>query len=409
VTQRYDEFLTNVPIIDISALSRPGKPTASNLRTLPPLGLYVHLPWCVRKCPYCDFNSHESAALPEERYLNALESDLEQALPGIWGRAIQTIFIGGGTPSLFSAQSIDRLMASVRARTKLAPNAEVTMEANPGTFEAERFSGFRKAGVNRLSLGVQSFNDDHLKALGRIHCSDQAIAAARHAATLYDTWNIDLMYGLPTQTLAQALEDCARAIELAPPHLSLYNLTLEPNTYFAKYPPKLPNDDLIFDMQEQLEALLVKAGYERYEVSAWSKPGHRCQHNLNYWEFGDYLGIGAGAHSKISNAFEIRREVRIRTPLDFMAGAEAGQAVAQQQAVSPAELPFEFMLNALRLVEGVPAMAFEDRTGLNTLVLSKALAQAQSKGLLFDSALRLQATPTGLRFLNDLQTLFLAE
>jgi putative oxygen-independent coproporphyrinogen III oxidase len=384
------------------------KTADSGLKLLPPLSLYIHLPWCLKKCPYCDFNSHEhSKDIPEAQYLSALERDLESALPGIWGRPIQTIFIGGGTPSLFSSQAIDQLLTMVRARLKVAPDAEVTMEANPGTFEAEKFAAYRDAGVNRLSIGVQSFNNEHLKALGRIHDTSQAIAAASLVAKVYATWNIDLMYGLPNQTIEQALADLRQAIACDAPHISLYNLTLEPNTYFASHPPALPDDDTIATMQEQLQAALVTAGYQRYEVSAWSKPAHQSRHNKNYWEFGDYLGIGAGAHSKISSAADIRRQIRFRTPQQYMEQALSGAPMSQDLAVAANELPFEFMLNALRLVEGVDNSLFEDRTGLSILAVQSSLNQALGKKLLEASPNRLRATPQGMLFLNELQSLFL--
>lgn len=384
------------------------KTDGSGLKLLPPLSLYIHLPWCLKKCPYCDFNSHEHAKdIPEAQYLSALERDLESALPGIWGRPIQTIFIGGGTPSLFSSQAIDQLLTMVRARLKVAPDAEVTMEANPGTFEAEKFAAYRDAGVNRLSIGVQSFNNEHLKALGRIHDASQAIAAAALVAKVYATWNIDLMYGLPNQNIEQALADLKQAIACDAPHISLYNLTLEPNTYFASHPPALPDDDTIATMQEQLQTELVAAGYQRYEVSAWSKPGHQSRHNKNYWEFGDYLGIGAGAHSKISSAADIRRQIRFRTPQQYMEQALSGSPMSQDLSVVANELPFEFMLNALRLVDGVDNSLFEDRTGLSILAVQSALNQALGKKLLEASPNRLRATPQGMLFLNELQSLFL--
>ncbi len=384
------------------------KTEGSGLKLLPPLSLYIHLPWCLKKCPYCDFNSHEHPKdIPEAQYLSALERDLESALPGIWGRPIQTIFIGGGTPSLFSSQAIDQLLTMVRARLKVAPDAEVTMEANPGTFEAEKFAAYRDAGVNRLSIGVQSFNNEHLKALGRIHDASQATAAAALVAEVYATWNIDLMYGLPNQNIEQALADLKQAIACDAPHISLYNLTLEPNTYFASHPPTLPDDDTIATMQEQLQTVLVAAGYQRYEVSAWSKPGHQSRHNKNYWEFGDYLGIGAGAHSKISSAADIRRQIRFRTPQQYMEQALSGAPMSQDLAVAAVELPFEFMLNALRLVDGVDNSLFEDRTGLSILAVQSSLNQALGKKLLETSPNRLRATPQGMLFLNELQSLFL--
>ena len=379
------------------------------LTQLPPLSLYIHLPWCLRKCPYCDFNSHEftKGALPEAQYIECLERDLEAALPDVWGRAIQSIFIGGGTPSLFTPEGIAQILRSARARIKIAPDAEITLEANPGTFELERFIGFADAGVNRLSIGVQSFNDEHLKKLGRVHDSQQARLAAVAAGKIFPTWNVDIMYGLPEQNLLQACADIDQAIALNPPHVSLYNLTLEPNTLFAKFPPKLPDDDLIASMQESLEAKLSEAGYERYEVSAWAKPGQQSRHNRNYWEFGDYLGIGAGAHSKLSFHDRIERQVRVRTPADYQTRAMLGQAVSQRDRVSAADLPFEFMLNALRLVDGVDQSVFEDRTGLSILAIQVPIKKALDKGLLVDSIDRFKASELGLRFLNDLQEMFL--
>jgi putative oxygen-independent coproporphyrinogen III oxidase len=383
----------------------------SGLETLPPLSLYVHLPWCLKKCPYCDFNSHatQSSTVPEQRYLQALEQDLESALPQIWGRSIQTVFIGGGTPSLFSPEAIGLLLQSIRARVKLAPDAEITLEANPGTFEAERFAQYAKVGVNRLSIGVQSFNDAHLLALGRIHDAGQATRAAQVANSHYPTWNLDLMYGLPSQSLDQAMNDLDRALGLTPPHLSLYNLTLEPNTEFALRPPQLPDDDAIAQMQDHLESKLKASGYRRYEISAWCKPGHECRHNKNYWEFGDYLGIGAGAHSKISFAHRIERQIRQRTPEPYMQMSGVGKQVSQANAVALEDLPFEFMLNALRLVDGVDDRYFVNRTGLNIVTLQSALSEALSSGLLDPAPGRFKATPKGLLFLNDLQALFLSD
>jgi putative oxygen-independent coproporphyrinogen III oxidase len=398
--------MQSIKLHPVGAVS--AKTEGSGLKLLPPLSLYIHLPWCLKKCPYCDFNSHEHPKdIPEVQYLSALERDLESALPGIWGRPIQTIFIGGGTPSLFSSQAIDQLLTMVRARLKVAPDAEVTMEANPGTFEAEKFAAYQDAGINRLSIGVQSFNNEHLKALGRIHDASQAMAAAALVAKVYATWNIDLMYGLPNQSIEQALADLQQAIACNAPHISLYNLTLEPNTYLASHPPALPDDDTIATMQEQLQTALIIAGYQRYEVSAWSKPGHQSRHNKNYWEFGDYLGIGAGAHSKISSAADIRRQIRFRTPQQYMEQALSGVPMSQDLAVAANELPFEFMLNALRLIEGVDNSLFEDRTGLSILAVQSALNQALGKKLLEASPNRLRATPQGMLFLNELQSLFL--
>jgi putative oxygen-independent coproporphyrinogen III oxidase len=383
--------------------------TATRLTSLPPLSLYVHLPWCLKKCPYCDFNSHAQTtlALPEQEYLRALELDLEQALPQVWGRSVQTIFIGGGTPSLFSAAGIGQLLACIRARIKVAPAAEITLEANPGTFEAQRFADYAAAGVTRLSIGAQSFDSEALQKLGRVHDAAQAKAAAQLAAKIVKTWNIDLMYGLPDQTVGQAQADLAVAIELDAPHISLYNLTLEPNTEFARQPPNLPDDDTIAAMQDALELQLVSAGYRRYEISAWAKAGHSCQHNRNYWEFGDYLGIGAGAHSKLSFHNKIERQIRYRTPAQYMTLCASSGHISQVNVVEPAALPFEFMLNALRLIDGVVDASFADRTGLTLVQLQKPLTQALQRGLLDPAPGRFKATPLGLRFLNDLQALFL--
>ncbi|HVZ45097.1 MAG TPA: radical SAM family heme chaperone HemW [Ramlibacter sp.] len=392
---------------DISHYLRPG---LLQLAALPPLSLYVHLPWCLHKCPYCDFNSHEMRPheLPEERYLDALRADLESALPLVWGRPVHSIFIGGGTPSLFSPRGIDRLLGDVRARLKLAADCEITLEANPGTFEKDRFRAFRDAGVTRLSIGVQSFNDAHLRAIGRVHDGRQAIAAAEEAAQAFDTFNLDLMYALPGQTLAQLEEDVAQALSLAPPHLSIYHLTIEPNTLFAKFPPQLPPEDLAFAMLDRITEMTQPCALERYEVSAYAKPRHRCRHNLNYWEFGDYLGIGAGAHSKLSFPGRIVRQVRNREPRLFMDNALAGNAVAQDEEVKRAELPFEFMLNALRLKEGFATTLFFERTGLALSAIEAPLREAQARGLIERDVARIAPTQRGFDFLSDLQALFLA-
>lgn len=394
---------------DIQHYMRPG---VLQLGALPPLSLYVHLPWCLRKCPYCDFNSHEAQAggsLPERRYIDAVIADLEAALPLVWGRTVHSIFIGGGTPSLFSPEAIDRLIGDIRARMKLEADCEITLEANPGTFEKDRFRAFRGAGVTRLSVGVQSFNDAHLKALGRVHDSRQAIAAAEEAAQAFDTFNLDIMYALPGQTPAQLEEDMAQALALAPPHISIYHLTIEPNTYFAKFPPKVPEDDTAYAMLDRITELTSARGMERYEVSAYAKPGHRCRHNLNYWRFGDYLGIGAGAHSKLSFAHRIVRQVRSREPKLYMDNALAGNAVAQDGEVARADLPFEYMLNALRLREGFSLMEFQERTGLPPGAIEKALEEGQAKGLLQRGLSHVAPTGRGFDFLSDLQALFLAE
>ena len=391
---------------DLQHYMRPG---TLQLGALPPLSLYVHLPWCLRKCPYCDFNSHEMkpAEMPEQRYLDAVIADLEQSLPLVWGRGVHSIFIGGGTPSLFSPEGIDRLLGDIRARVRLEADCEITLEANPGTFEKDRFRAFRAAGVTRLSVGVQSFNDAHLKALGRVHDRAQAIAACEEAQAAFDTFNLDLMYALPGQTLAQLEEDVNQALALMPPHLSIYHLTLEPNTYFAKFPPEVPPEDTAYAMLDRITEMTQASGMQRYEVSAYAKPGHRCWHNLNYWQFGDYLGIGAGAHGKLSFAHRVVRQVRYRDPKLYMDNALAGNAVAQEEEVARADLPFEFMLNALRLREGFSLRDFTERTGLPVSAIGKALQEAEAKGLVTCSFDQVQPTERGFDFLSDLQSLFL--
>ena len=393
-------------MIDITHYMRPG---TLQLAALPPLALYVHLPWCLKKCPYCDFNSHEMnpAAMPEARYLQALSADLEAALPLIWGRRVHSIFIGGGTPSLFSPLSIDRLLGDIRARLQLDPGCEITLEANPGTFEKDRFRAFRSAGVTRLSVGVQSFDDAALQALGRVHDSTQALAAVREAAQAFDTFNLDLMYALPGQTLQALEKDVAQALALEPPHLSIYHLTIEPNTYFAKFPPTLPAQDLGWQMLDRITEMTEQAGLQRYEVSAYARAGHACRHNLNYWQFGDYLGIGAGAHSKLSFAHRVVRQVRFRDPRLYMQKALAGQALAQDDEVSRADLPFEFMLNALRLRGGFALNDFTLRTGLPLSAVQAGLERALAQGLIEQDLLRVRPTVRGFDFLNDLQALFL--
>jgi putative oxygen-independent coproporphyrinogen III oxidase len=397
---------------DVQHYLRPG---TLQLGALPPLSLYVHLPWCLRKCPYCDFNSHEvvrdasgAGAMPEQRYLDALVADLESALPLVWGRPVHSIFIGGGTPSLFSPKSIDRLVGDIRARLKLEADCEITLEANPGTFEKDRFRAFRSAGVTRLSVGVQSFNDSHLKALGRVHDSAQAIAAVEEAALAFDTFNLDLMYALPGQSMEQLEQDMMQALALAPPHLSVYHLTIEPNTYFAKFPPRVPDDDTAYAMLDRITEMTAGAGMDRYEVSAYAKAGHRCWHNLNYWQFGDYLGIGAGAHGKLSFPHRVVRQVRYREPRLYMDNALAGQPVAQEDEVSRADLPFEFMLNALRLREGFALAQFCERTGLSLTAIQEPLAEAERRGLVERDLARVRPTQRGFDFLSDLQQLFLA-
>ena len=380
------------------------------LTALPTLSLYVHLPWCLKKCPYCDFNSHELAGeMPEQRYIDALVADLEASLPLIWGRTVHSIFIGGGTPSLFSPQAIDRLLGDLRARLRLAADCEITLEANPGTFEKNRFKAFRNAGVNRLSVGVQSFDDTHLKALGRLHDRAQAIAAVEEAAQAFDTFNLDIMYALPGQTLEMQAQDMRQALALEPPHISIYHLTIEPNTYFAKFPPVVPEEDTAYAMLDQITEITEKAGLQRYEVSAYARPGHRCFHNLNYWQFGDYLGIGAGAHSKLSFAHRVVRQTRFREPALYMERALAGHANAQEAEVSRADLPFEFMLNAFRLKEGFKLQDFADKTGLPFTAIQNGLDEAERKGLIERDFINVKPTVRGFDFLNDLQSLFLAD
>ena len=390
---------------DIQHYLRPGM---LQLTALPPLSLYIHLPWCLKKCPYCDFNSHEiQGEAPEQHYVDALVADLEAALPLIWGRTIHSIFIGGGTPSLFSPHAIDRLLGDVRARLKLSADCEITLEANPGTFERDRFRAYRSAGVTRLSVGVQSFNDDHLKALGRVHDVAQAIAAVEEAAAAFDTFNLDLMYALPGQSLESLAKDVKTALALAPPHISIYHLSIEPNTYFAKFPPAIPDDDTAYDMLDLITDTLGPVGLHRYEVSAYARDGHKCFHNLNYWQFGDYLGIGAGAHSKLSFAHRIQRQVRFREPRLYMEKARSGHCIAQDVEVSRADLPFEFMLNALRLKDGFALNQFYERTGLSITSIQKGLEEGELKGLLERDFSRVWASARGYDFLNDLQALFL--
>jgi len=400
---------------DVQHLMRPG---TLSLSSLPPLSVYVHLPWCLKKCAYCDVKSHEwqsgaGGELPEQRYLDALCADLEHSLPLIWGRAVHSIFIGGGTPSLFSPAAIDRLISELRARLNLEADCEITLEANPGTFEKDRFKAFRAAGVTRLSIGVQSFNDAHLKALGRVHDRAQAMAAVDEAASAFDTFNLDLMYALPGQTLAHLEEDLDTLLAFEPPHVSVYHLTIEPNTVFAKFPPQVPQEDDAYAMLDRITERTVLAGMQRYEVSAYAKPNHRCWHNLNYWQFGDYLGIGAGAHSKLSFAHRVVRQVHHRDPRVFMDHAldasRAERAVSQSEEVARADLPFEFMLNALRLPDGFLLADFAERTGLPVTVLQSALSRAEEKGLITRDLQRVVPTVRGFDFLSDLQALFLPE
>ncbi len=371
-----------------------------------PLALYVHIPWCARKCPYCDFNSHQARGpVPEQAYVDALLADLEQDLARVWGRRIESVFVGGGTPSLFSVQALDRLLAGLRARLPLRPDTEITLEANPGAVEREKFAEFREIGVNRLSIGVQSFNDEHLQRLGRIHDRRAGFAAAEaaHAAEL-DNFNLDLMFGLPGQTVEQALADIANAIALQPAHLSYYQLTIEPNTRFHQSPPTLPDDETIDAIQQRAQAELAWRGYRQYEVSACARENRRCRHNLNYWEFGDYLGIGAGAHGKLTDpaAGRIHRRWKLKHPRDYLAAAGALADVGGDAPIPMDDLPVEFLMNALRLVEGVPAALFEERTGLPLVALEPTLSRVRERGLMVANCERLQPTELGLRFLNDL-------
>ncbi len=380
-----------------------------SLTSLPPLSLYIHFPWCVQKCPYCDFNSFEAkAGLPEAAYLDALRADLETALPDIWGRKVQTVFIGGGTPSLLSAAGLDRLLSDVRALLPLEPGAEITMEANPGTVEIAKFKSFRESGVNRLSIGIQSFNSEHLKRIGRIHDGEEAKRAVEIAHQHFDNFNLDLMYALPSQTVAQAQQDIQTAMNFSPPHLSLYHLTMEPNTVFAKYPPALPDEETSADMQDMIESLTASAGYQHYEVSAYAQRGRQARHNLNYWLFGDYLGVGAGAHSKISFPNRIVRQVRYTQPQSYIDHALKRESVQAQHEVSRADLGFEFMLNVLRLTDGFPVYLFGERTGTSITEIESTLKQAESKGLIVRDHQTIKPTELGRRFLTDLQEMFLA-
>ena len=392
---------------DIQHYMRPG---LLQLPALPPLSLYVHLPWCLKKCPYCDFNSHAApgaGALPEARYLDALRADLEAALPLVWGRPVQTVFIGGGTPSLFSPASIDQLLGDIRALLPLAAGAEITLEANPGTFEKHRFRAYRAAGVTRLSVGVQSFNDTHLAALGRVHDGAQARAAVEEAAQAFDTFNLDLMYALPGQDIAALDADLDIALALAPPHLSIYHLTIEPNTVFAKYPPVVPEDDLAYAMLDRITERTAAVGLQRYEISAYARASHECAHNLNYWQFGDYLGIGAGAHSKLSFAHRVVRQTRFRDPALYMERALSGNAVAQDTDVRRADLAFEYMLNALRLRGGFALQDFVERTGQSVASIAPALDKAEAQGLIARDMVHVRPTERGFDFLSNLQELFL--
>ena len=383
-------------------------PTVHQLKALPPLSLYVHMPWCVRKCPYCDFNSHEAGAnLDESAYLQALLADLESSLPEIWGRRIESVFIGGGTPSLISPETMAKLISNIRALLSITPLTEITMEANPGTVDAEHFSGFVDAGINRLSIGIQSFNDEKLKALGRIHNRQEALKAfdtARRAG--FENINLDLMFGLPDQTEQEAIDDLQTAIDLQPEHISLYQLTIEPNTLFHHQPPELPSDDATWSMQQALQSMLADAGYKQYEVSAYAREGKQCRHNLNYWQFGDYLGIGAGAHGKISMPDQIVRTSKRRNPRDYM--DTAGQPICDsRRELAAGDRSLEFMMNSLRLTDGFPLAMFQERTGLPFNQIVPALSEAESKGLIERDAIHLRPTETGQRYLNDLLQIFM--
>lgn len=381
-----------------------------NFRALPPLALYIHIPWCVRKCPYCDFNSHEARnSIPETAYVDALVRDLELALPQVWGRAIHSIFIGGGTPSLFSGAGIARLLNEVRMRVPLAHEAEITLEANPGTVEAEHFAAYRDAGVNRLSLGIQSFNDRYLVAIGRIHRADEAKRAIDLAQRHFGNVNLDLMYALPEQTPADALQDVQAALSFAPQHLSCYHLTLEPNTLFYHAQPQLPGEDASAEMQQEIEALLARHGYQHYETSAFAQPKRQSRHNLNYWQFGDYLGIGAGAHSKLSFPDKVIRQVRHKQPQAYQQAVAQGAPVQSEQQLVRADLAFEFMMNALRLNAGFDESLIAERTSLPSTVLRRELDRAVQRGLLVWQDGRIMPTALGRRFLNDLLEIFLPE
>lgn len=381
---------------------------------LPPLSLYIHIPWCIKKCPYCDFNSHTAGNdLPEDQYIEALIRDLNTELPKIWGRRLHSIFIGGGTPSLFSAASLDRLLSHIRSVLPGSSDMEITLEANPGTFEQEKFSDYRQLGINRLSIGIQSFNDQHLKALGRVHSGLEARRAIDTAISAgFENFNLDLMYGLPAQTTEMALADLKTAINCQPQHLSQYQLTIEPNTLFhSQIPTQLPGNDLIWEMQEQSQPILASHGFEQYEVSAYAQPKRHSRHNMNYWQFGDYLGIGAGAHGKLSDASDNRvyRYNKLKQPKAYMQHAGSEKAISQQQDISFAQMDFEFMLNALRLKGGFDKALYTQHTGQDIASIADKLALAENKGLIDLTADRIQPTEQGYLFLNDLQMLFLDE
>ncbi len=390
---------------------------APELKSLPPLSVYIHIPWCLKKCPYCDFNSHElrkENTFSEDAYVNALIRDLESALPHIWGRQVTSVFFGGGTPSLFNAESIDRILAAVRTLLPLEPTAEITLEANPGTFEAQKFADFRSVGVNRLSIGIQSFNPQHLHALGRVHNDAEAYAAIDIAQNIFDNINLDLMYALPDQTVEEACRDVETACSFGVAHVSVYHLTLEPNTLFHRFPPELPTDEQSADMQDQIEYILREHQYMHYETSAFARRGRESQHNKNYWLFGDYLGIGAGAHSKISFKNRIIRQMRFKQPKAYLEKAlnssiAAAPVIQTQLELKQTDRSFEFMMNALRLTGGFDSALFEDRTGMPITAILPQLIEAEQRGLIIRDYRYITPTSIGRRFLNDLLQIFLSE
>ncbi|CAM8291178.1 HemN Coproporphyrinogen III oxidase and related Fe-S oxidoreductases [Candidatus Methylopumilus universalis] len=384
----------------------------SRLAMPPPLSLYIHIPWCVKKCPYCDFNSHEHKESQnftdlESMYVDALIKDLEYSLPKIWGRKIHSIFFGGGTPSLFSGKAIQKILSQVRALTPILYDAEITLEANPGAIDSNHFESYKEAGVTRVSLGIQSFNDVHLKALGRIHDSSEAKKGIEIAMRFFDEVNLDLMYALPHQTLDEAIDDAKTAISFYTQHLSFYHLTIEPNTFFFKHPPKLPLDDESAEMQETIEGILSQHGYQHYETSAFAKPKSQCQHNLNYWQFGDYLGIGAGAHSKLTFHDKMSRESRYKNPKQYMEKVVTQHMIESETIIHESDLAFEFMMNHLRLIDGFSIQSFEDKTGLNISAIDKELKAAIDKKLITMDHKMIKPTLLGQRFLNDLLSIFL--
>jgi putative oxygen-independent coproporphyrinogen III oxidase len=391
-----------------ASVALAASPLGVRLAQLPPLALYVHIPWCVKKCPYCDFNSHQAKGnVPEEAYVGALVSDLEQALPEVWGRRVGSVFFGGGTPSLFSAAAISTLISAFRARLALTADCEITLEANPGTFEAEKFRGYRDAGVTRLSIGIQSFDPKHLEALGRIHDDKEAKRAIEIAREHFDNVNLDVMYALPGQTPDEARADVEAALDAGVAHLSFYHLTIEPNTHFYRHPPVLPDDDASAAMQDLIGAALAERGYVHYETSAWARPGRECRHNLNYWRFGDYLGIGAGAHSKLSFPDRVMRGARWKQPREYLERVREGRPVQESHEVGREDLVFEFMMNTLRLIDGFPVSLLAERTGLQIASAEKALREAEARGLVVRNHERIAPSALGQRFLNDLLQLFL--